>query len=95
MTNKPRSLTLAERSEQHQMTRVLQHCLQQAVELDNPVPALHDSLQLIEDMNMFPDFAWKIIEDALEDVLQHRQTTQGAASIAALEITGLSIQQRR
>ncbi|WP_041659881.1 hypothetical protein [Acaryochloris marina] len=94
MNNKPRALTLAERSEQHQMTSILQRCLQQAIHLDDPVPALHDSLQLIEDMDIFQDFDWQIIENALEDVLQNRQTIQGAASIAALEITGLSIQHR-
>lgn len=94
MNNKPRPLTFAERAEQHQLTSVLQQCLQQAVELKNPIPALHDSLQLIEDLEIFQDFDWEIIEDALENVQQHRHTTQGAASIAALEITGLSILQR-
>lgn len=94
MNTKPRPLTFAERSEQHQLTRVLQHCFQQVVELDDPIPALHASLQLVEDMDIFQSFDWQTIDNALEDVLQHRQTLQGAASIAALEITGLSIQQR-
>lgn len=76
------------------MTRVLKHCLKEAVELDDPIPALHESLQPIADSNMYQDFEWEIIKDALEDVRHHRQTLQGAASKAALEVTGLSIQQR-
>jgi hypothetical protein len=94
MKRKPRKLTLPEVFEHHQLTRVLRHWLQKAVEQNEPVAALHESLQPIEDSKEFQDFDWTIIETALDDVLCDRQTLQGAASKAALEITGLSVTQR-
>jgi hypothetical protein len=94
MKRKPRKLTPAELFEQHQMTRVLRHWLHKAVEQNSSVAVLHESLQPIADSNEFLDFDWNVIETALDDILCHRQTFQGAASKAALQITGLSVAQR-
>jgi hypothetical protein len=90
MKRKPRKLTRPEIFEHHQMTRVLRHWLRKAVEQNEPIAALHESLQPIEDSNEFQDFDWNVIDTALDDVLCDRQTLQGAASKAALQITGLS-----
>jgi hypothetical protein len=92
--NKPRKLTIAEQFEHHQMTRVLRYWFQRAAAESRPAAALHESLQPIADSNEFENFDWEIIDTALEDVLCHRQTFQGAASKAALQITGLSVSQR-
>ncbi|WP_404786467.1 hypothetical protein [Altericista sp. CCNU0014] len=94
MKQKPRKLTIAERIEHHQMTRVLRYWLQKAAEEDDPVAELHNSLQELEDSRYFADFDWEIIEIALKDVLHNQRTLQAAASETALEITGLSIAQR-
>jgi hypothetical protein len=94
MKQKPRKLTIAERTEHHQMTRVLRYWLQKAVKEDDPVADLHGSLQELEDSKYFADFDWKIIETALDDVQHNHKTLQAAASESALEITGLSIAQR-
>jgi hypothetical protein len=94
MKQKPRKLTIAERTEHHQMTRVLRYWLQKAAEEEDPIAELHSSLQELEDSRYFADFDWDIIETALKNVLHDRRTLQAAASETALEITGLSIEQR-
>jgi hypothetical protein len=94
MNDKPRRLTIAELCEQQQMTRVLRHWLQKAIEQEEPIAAIHEALQPLADSDAFQDFDWGIIEAALEEILQEQQTLQGAASKAALQITGLSIPQR-
>jgi hypothetical protein len=90
MKRKPRKLTQPEIFEHHQMTRVLRHWLRKAAAQTEPFAALHESLQPIEDSNQFQDFNWNVIDTALDDVLNDHQTLQGAASIAALQIIGLS-----
>jgi hypothetical protein len=90
MKRKPRKLTQPEIFEHHQMTRVLCHWLRKATAQKEPFAALHESLQPIEDSNQFQHFDWNVIDSALGDVLSDRQTLQGAASIAALQIIGLS-----
>ena len=94
MERKLRKLTLAEKVEFYQTTQMLNYRFQQAVESDEPIAALHESLQLIADSTLFQNFDWNVIDTALNDVLNDRQTIQSAAAKAALQITGLSIAQR-
>jgi hypothetical protein len=95
MKRKPRRLSLAELFEHRQMTRVLSFWLRKAASESQPAKTLYESLQPIADSNEFQDFNWEIIRIALEEVLDHRETVQGAASKAALQITGLSAEQRQ